>query len=325
MPPPPTLTGSTRAPSGIRARVLLAFACVYFFWGSTYTGIHVAGLHLAPPLVAACRSLLSTVLIAGICLVRRVSLRVSRREAWQLVLVGCLFMTGNNVLLTWAETMVPSGLASLFIATMPIMVALIETALPGGEALNLRGWAGTLLGTGGMVALVWPSLSRHSPAGGRHLLAFVLLLLAALSFAIGSVLSRRFSFKLDTFVATGWQIGAAGLLNLTIATVGGNFHTAVWTRAGISAIVYLSVFGSIVGLTCYTYLLQHVPVTKVSTYAFINPVIAVLLGLILLHERLAPAEVLGMVIIVAAVALVILSRVRRHTPAVLLPEQDATV
>ncbi len=297
--------------SRLSSRVVVAFACVYFFWGSTYTAIHVAGLHLAPPLVAATRSILSTVLLIGICLVTGRSLRVTRGEAWRLALVGVLFMTGNNVLLTWAETMVPSGLASLVVATMPLMLALMEAGLPGGEALNKRGWAGILLGTLGMVALVWPSLRSSAPAGGRHLLAFGVLGLAALSWATGSALSRRFQFKMDVFVATMWQLGAAGAVNITIAVLGGTLKTAVWTRSGLVAISYLSVFGSIVGLTALTYLLQHVPVTKVATYAYVNPIIAVLLGVVLLHERLAAAEVVGMATILGAVVMVILSRVKR--------------
>ena len=304
-------------------KVILAFACVYFFWGSTYTAIRVAGMHLAPPLVAACRSLLSTVMIAAICLARGVSLRVSRRDAWRLALVGLLFMTCNNVLLTWAETMVPSGLASLVVATMPIMIALMEAVLPGGDALNKRGWAGTLLGTAGMVALVWPSLQRSTPAAVRQLPAFGILLVAAFAFGVGSILSRRFRFQVDPFVATAWQIGVAGVANLAIAVAGGTLQTAVWTRHGVAAIVYLSTFGSLVGLSAYTYLLQHVPVTKVSTYAFVNPMIAVLLGVVLLHERLAPAELIGMAAIVAAVAMVVLSRVKR-TPGGGAPLEDAT-
>ncbi len=299
-------------PSRLSSRVVAAFACVYFFWGSTYTAIHIAGLHLAPPLVAAARSTLSTVLLVAICLVSGRSLRVSRRDACRLALVGILFMTANNVLLTWAETMVTSGLASLVVATMPLMLALIEAGLPGGEALNKRGWTGILLGTAGMVALVWPSLQKDAPAGGRHLFAFGVLAVAALSWAVGSALSRRFNFKLDMFVATTWQLGAAGAVNILIALAGGTLKTAVWTRSGLGAIAYLSIFGSIVGLSAYTYLLQHVPVTKVATYAYVNPIIAVLLGVVLLHERLAGAEVLGMATIVAAVAMVILSRVKRN-------------
>jgi drug/metabolite transporter (DMT)-like permease len=234
-----------------------------------------------------------------------------RRTAWQLSLVGILFMSANNVLLIWGETKVPSGYASLVIAMIPILVALMETVLPGGETLNLRGWLGTLLGAIGMFALVWPSL--HSGSGSldhRSVAGFAILVGAALSFAVGSVLSRRFHFKVDTFAATTWQIGAASVVNLALAIACGNFQTAQWTTGGVLSILYLATFGSVVGLTAYVYLLKHVPVTKVSTYAFVNPVIAVLIGVVVLHERLAPAELAGMVIILAAVATVILSRTK---------------
>ena len=297
-----------------KTRIALAFACVYFFWGSTYGAIHIAGLTLAPPLVGALRTLLSTLILAAYCMARGIPLRVPRRAAWQLALVGVLFMTVNNLLLVWAETMVASGYASLVIALIPIMVAVIETALRDGETLNLRGWLGTLLGAIGMLVLVWPSLRRAGEADTRGLLGFGLLVLAALAFASGSVLSRRFRFRVDTFAATAWQLGAASVVNFAIAIPGGNFQTAVWTRSGVLAVVYLAVFGSVVGLTAYVYLLKHVPVTKVSTYAFVNPVIAVLIGIAIFHERLAPAEVAGMLLIIAAVATVILSRTKVASP-----------
>jgi drug/metabolite transporter (DMT)-like permease len=293
--------------------VLLAFASVYLFWGSTYGAIHIAGEHLPPPVVSATRSLISATLIAGICLIRRKSLRVPKGEVWKLVLVGLLFMSGNNMLLTWGETMVPSGFASLVISTMPIMIALIEMALPGGDALNRRGWAGTLLGTLGIGVLVWPSLHGGAASAGysRPMLGVVVLLGAALSFAVGSVLSRRFHFRADTLVATGWQIGSAGIFNAAIAVGSGSLHRAVWTLHGFGAIVYLSIFGSIFGLVAFTYLLQNVPVTRVATYAFVNPVIAVLLGVLILHERLTGVELAGMAVVVCAVAMVVYSRVDR--------------
>jgi drug/metabolite transporter (DMT)-like permease len=291
-------------------RIVLAFACVYLAWGSTYGAIEIAGRYFAPPLVGALRSILSTVLMCGICVARGTSLRVPRAAAWRLALVGILFMTVNNVMLIWGETKVASGLSSLVIAMIPILVALMETVLPGGERLNARGWAGTLLGAVGMVALLWPTLHRATGGGDRQgVVGFVILTGAALAFAVGSVLSRRFHFQVDTFVATTWQIGAAGLCNLTIALGAGSFRTAHWTRESLVTIAYLSTVGSVVGLTAYTYLLQHVAVTKVATYAFVNPVIAVLIGVATLHERLAGPEVVGMVLILCAVAMVILSRV----------------
>jgi drug/metabolite transporter (DMT)-like permease len=297
-----------------KSRIAIAFACVYFFWGSTYSAIHLSALHLAPPLVGALRTLISAAILYAFCVARGISLRVPRRTAWQLALVGVLFMSANNVLLIWAETKVASGYASLVIAMIPILVALMETALPGGETLNLRGWLGTLLGAIGMFALLWPSLHTTSGEKSGSLAGFAILVLAALSFAVGSVLSRRFRFRVDTFAATTWQIGAASVVNLTIAIAAGNFQTAQWTRTGILSTLYLAVFGSVVGLTAYVYLLKHVPVTKVSTYAFVNPVIAVLLGVALFHERLAPAEILGSIIILCAVATVILSRTKPAPP-----------
>jgi drug/metabolite transporter (DMT)-like permease len=292
--------------------VLIAFASVYVFWGSTYLAIHIAGEHLPVPVVSGMRSLISSTLIFLICFARGKSLRVPKGEGWKLVVVGLLFMSANNMLLTWGETMVPSGFASLIVSTMPIMIALMETVLRGGDALNKRGWAGTLLGTVGIGILVWPSLRGGAMVGySRPLLGTIVLLAAALSFGVGSVLSRRFRFKADTFVATGWQIGSAAVFNLSLALVSGGLHRAVWTWHGFGAVVYLSIFGSLFGLVAFTYLLQNVAVTKVSTYAFVNPVIAVLLGVMLLHERLVAAQLGGMGVIVCAVAMVIYSRVDR--------------
>jgi drug/metabolite transporter (DMT)-like permease len=294
-------------------RIWLAFASVYLFWGSTYLAIHVAGEHLPVAVVSGARSLISALLILAISLLRGKSLRVPKGEAWKLIVVGLLFMSGNNMLLTWGEKLVPSGFASLVVSTLPIQIALIEMVLPGGDRMNLRGWAGTLLGTAGIVLLVWPALHHaHGMAGySRPLLGVVVLLGAALSFAVGSVLSRRFAFKADTFVATGWQVGAAAIFNWTIALSTGGLRHSVWTWHGIAAVVYLSVFGTLFGLVAFTYLLQNVAVTKVATYAFVNPAIAVLLGVLLLGERLASTEVIGMVVIVAAVAIVVYSRVDR--------------
>jgi drug/metabolite transporter (DMT)-like permease len=288
--------------------VLLAFASVYLFWGSTYLAIHVAGELLPVPVVSGTRSLISATLIVAICLMTGKSLRVPQGEMWRLAVVGLLFMSGNNMLLTWGEKLMPSGFASLIVSTLPIMIALIEMFLPGGDALNLLGWAGTLLGTAGIAVLVWPELHAPQRAGVRPALGTVVLLGAALSFAIGSVLSRRFKFKADTFVATGWQIGTAAVFNLSLAAVTGGLHRAVWTWHGFGAIVYLSIFGSLFGLVAFTYLLQNVPVTRVATYAFVNPVIAVLLGVVVLHERLGKMELAGMAVIVCSVAMVVLSR-----------------
>jgi drug/metabolite transporter (DMT)-like permease len=311
------MSPSTSASSSRDTRVLIAFISVYLLWGSTYLAIHVAGEHLPVPVVAASRSLLSTTLIILICLLTGKSLRVPKGEGWRLAVAGILFMSGNNMLLTWGETMVPSGFAALIVCATPIMIALIEVLMVrlgrGGEPLNTRGWAGTLLGTAGIAALALPSIrAEHAHQGivgySRPALGVLVLLGSALSFALGSVFSRRCRFKADTFVATGWQIGGAGLFNLCFALATGAFHRGVWTWQGTAAIVYLAIFGTLFGLVAFTYLLQNVAVTKVSTYAFVNPVIAVLLGFLILQERMARVQMLGMGIIVCGVAMVVLSR-----------------
>jgi drug/metabolite transporter (DMT)-like permease len=291
-------------------RVALAFMSVYLVWGSTYVAIKVAGEHLPVAVVSGTRSMFSACLIGLICVVRRKSLRVPKGEWWKLIVIGLLFMSANNMMLTWGETMVPSGFASLIISTMPIVIALMEMAMPSGDRLNKRGWAGTLLGTVGIGVLLWPSLHHRGVegVGGKPLLGTLVLMGAVLAWAVGSVLSRRFRFKADTFVATGWQIGSAGIFNMGLALATGGLRRAVWTWHGVEAVAYLSIFGSLCGLVAFTYLLQNVAVTKVSTYAFVNPVIAVLLGVVLLGERLGPTEILGMAVIVCSVAMVVLSR-----------------
>jgi drug/metabolite transporter (DMT)-like permease len=292
-------------------RVALAFASVYLFWGSTYLAIRVAGEHLPVPVVSASRSTLSTLIILVACLAMRRSLRVPAGEWWKLIVIGLLFMSANNMLLTWGETMIPSGFASLLIATLPIMVAILNGLLPGGDAMNHRAWAGTLLGMLGITVLVWPSLEHHRNTPGSHpLLGTAAVLGAAFCFAVGSVLSRRFKFQANTFVATGWQIGAAAIFNWIFALSTGSLPRSQWTPHGIEAIVYLSIFGSIFGLVAFTYLLQNVAVNKVATYAFVNPAIAVLLGVLLLGEHMTRTEGAGMVIIIGAVAMVVYSRVK---------------
>lgn len=304
--------------------VLLAFASVYFFWGSTYLAVHIAVEHLTVPTVSASRTAVTTAVLACICLLSGRGLRVPRGEWWKLVLVGLLFMSANNMLLTWGVKLVPSGFASLIISTLPIMIALLDSALPGGDPMNKRAWAGTLLGTGGIVVLVWPSLHRHAPLpGGSHpLLGVVVLLGAAFCFALGAVLSRRFRFRANALVVTAWELGAATLCNWMVTLGSGGLHRSVWTWHGAESIVYLAICGSLFGLVAFTYLLQHVSVSKVATYAFVNPVIAVLLGIFLLHERLSRTELGGMAVILCAVAMVVYSRVERGERALLEVPMD---
>lgn len=298
----------------------IAFFCVYVFWGSTYTGMHYAGLYFSPPLVSGLRFLLAAPTMFLICAFRGVRLRVTWAEFIRLALVGVLLLTGNNVMLVWGEKLIDSGLAALIMAVIPIMIAILEMALPGGEPLNGLGWSGVLLGFGGLLVLLWPTLATAHSSAARVVagktLGFAILFVAGVSWAIGSVASRRFRLHVDPFVASAWQMMVAGVVNLGIATGAGAWGTARWTRPGVIAIVYLAIFGSLVAFSAYTFLLHHVAVSKVATYAYVNPIVAVLLGVILIHERLVPLEYAGMAVILAAVALVTASKTRRSEPVV---------
>jgi drug/metabolite transporter (DMT)-like permease len=218
-------------------------------------------------------------------------------------LLGLLLLGGGNVGLVYAERIVPSGLASLVMAVTPLYVALIEMVLPGGEPLPVRGWLGLLLGFAGLIVLLWPSL-RNGLGGDRALLWSIFALLGgALCWATGSIVSRRARLKVNSFVAAAWQMIAAGTLSTLFGTALGQWPRFHLTLSAAGSLIYLITGGSLLGYTGYIYLIEHVPVGKVASYAYVNPVVAVLLGIFFLHERPAPAEFAGMAGIVLAVIL----------------------
>jgi drug/metabolite transporter (DMT)-like permease len=293
-----------------RLKVVIAFGLVYVFWGSTYLAIGITSAEGIPPLVmCSIRFLIAGPLMLLACALFGRNIRVSRREAVRLATIGILLLVGGNGTLAWAEQYVPTGFAALIIAVTPIWFLVLETFVFRGDRISRRGIIGLVMGVVGIAILVWPRITHRDSLGTMQLLGAVSLLFSSLSWAVGSVLSRKWQMKVDPLVATGWEMVFASIAHSTLALATGQYHRAVFNHRGVMAVLYLVVFGSWIGYTAYVWLLKHVPTPKVATYAYVNPIVAVILGLIVLHERLDRFMLAGMVIITAAVALVTTAKV----------------
>jgi len=299
----------TQSPT--RAQIYLAFALVYVFWGSTYLAIAISVRHFPAALMTGLRFSVAGPLMLLWCAATKRRLRITRYEFVRLLAISLLLLTGGNMVLAWTEKIIPSGLASLFVAGVPIYIAVVEGFILRGDRVQGRGWIGILLGMAGLVLLLWPKLENPTQFGRAQLVACLVVICGSISWSCGSILSRRSKITVDPLVATGWEMTFAGVVNMTLAAAFGDFKYADWSRAGLTAIAYLVVFGSWIGFTAYIYLLEHVPTPKVATYAYVNPIVAVFLGMLILHEKLDTYSIMGMIVIVAAVALVTSSKLRR--------------
>ena len=299
-----------RNESRLSSKVLIAFGCVYFFWGSTYVAIRF-GVEVMPPFVlGAVRYTLAGALLLVFCMMRGISLRLTGREAWTQAAIGVLMLTGGNVGLMYAEQTLASGLSSLIIAVIPLYVALFEALTPRGEGLRAKGWVGIGIGFAGLVVLLWPGMRAGQHGNTGQMVGGLIALGCALSWTAGSILARRAKMTVSPFASAGWQMLIAGLFNGVVMLGLKDFHKAQWGAQGYLSVLYLVTFGSLVGYTAYIYLLDNVPVAKVSTYAYINPIVAVALGGLFLHERMVGIEYVGMASILVAVWLVTSSKLK---------------
>jgi drug/metabolite transporter (DMT)-like permease len=306
-----------------RFAVILAFGLVYLFWGSTYLAIDIAVQSIPPALMCGLRFSIAGVVMLGACALTGHKIWYSARQIALSAVVGILLLMGGNLTLSWAEVTVPSGLAALIIAITPLWFLVLDSLLLGHHHISWRGKAGLGLGMVGLCVLFWPELHATSSLGRSELWRSLTLLAGSFSWALGSVLSKRWQSGMDVFSATGWQVTAAGAANLLFAVAAGDFSRVAWTTRGVSAVLYLVVCGSWIGYTAYIWLLEHVPTSKVSTYAYVNPVVAVFLGWLILHERVDRFIVMGSVIVVLSVILVTSAKVKEKTVAEELPAVEA--
>jgi drug/metabolite transporter (DMT)-like permease len=297
------------APRPSRWMVILAFGLVYLFWGSTYLGIDIAVQNIPPALMCALRFSIAGAVMLAVCAATGRRIFYSPRQIAMAAVVGLLLLMGGNLTLSYAELAVSSGLAALIIAITPLWFLVLDSLLLGDHHISKRGKAGLLLGIVGLLVLVWPQL-RAGSLGHRELWASISLIGGSFSWALGSVLSKRWQSGMDVFSSTGWQIVAAGVGNFIFALFAEDLHHINWTARSLAAVGYLVVCGSWIGYTAYIWLLGHVPTSKVSTYAYVNPVVAVFLGWLILHERVDRFILAGSAIVVLSVILVTSAKVK---------------
>jgi drug/metabolite transporter (DMT)-like permease len=288
-----------------RAKVWTALWAVYIIWGSTYLAIAVAGDTIAPLLAVSTRFVFAGSIMAAIVLWRGGSLRIGRRQLGWCIVIGCL-LPGANAVLFFAEQEIPTGIASLIIASVPLLVVLLR--LVSGEKLRGATLAGVGVGFIGVAILLRPS-------GAATWLGAGLCLLSAVMWSVGSFAAARVSMPADPFTSTTYEMLAGGLIMLPFALATTDSFSP--STGSIVAWIYLVAIGSVVGYSAYTWLLHHAPLGTVSTYAYVNPVVAIILGVLFRDESLTVQILVGAAIVVASVAVV----VRQEPPAATQPEE----
>ena len=300
-----------KSPSALQ--VALALGVVYVLWGSTYLAIAVAVKTIPPLLMAGVRYLIAGGLLYGWTRWRGAAppLRLHWRSA---VVIGGLLLLGGNGALVWAEQKVPSGTEALLVSTVPLWMVMFDWLRPGGTRPSWKVFAGVAVGLAGLVLLVRPTADLHLDRMG-----VIVLLLGALSWAAGSVRSRHVPLPASPLLATAMEMLAGGAL-LTLAGLatgeGADLHLAQVTLSSALGFAYLVTFGALVGFTAYVWLLRSAPPALVGTYAYVNPIVAVFLGWLILSEPLTGRTLVAAAVIIAGVVLITLSR-RVPAPSVL--------
>ncbi len=293
--------------SSSKRTLWIAFAAVYLVWGSTYLAIKYAVQTIPPYLMGGSRFLVSGLILflwAG----RRGGEKPTRRQWRDAAIVGTLLLCGGNGAVAWAEQRVPSGITALLVASVPLWMVVIDWLRPHGRRPPAVVGLGLIVGLGGVAVLALPGSAQA--AGGVDRAGALVLLLGSISWAAGSIYSRHGARPASAEMATALQMitGSAALF-VVAAAAGeiGAFHPAAVTRASVLGWGYLVTFGALVGFTAYIYLLRETTPAKATTYAYVNPIVAVALGWMIAGEPITLRTVFAAAIILASVALISLA------------------
>jgi drug/metabolite transporter (DMT)-like permease len=302
-------------------KTLLAFAIIYLVWGSTYLAIRV-GVHEVPPFLLASMRFLAAGLILYSWMIAQGEHSPSVRQWTSASLLALLIFVFDYGLLFWAEQRVPSGIAAVMLATIPAFMALSEIIILRTQRLTVRLVVALLVGICGVAVLMNHSLTL----GGAPIdsLGAVALIVAAISWSLASALTRKLQLPPSKVMSSGAQMLVGGVFLAVAAALLGefrNFHPSLVSRAAWLSLIYLIVAGSIIGFTAYVWLIHHESPTKVGTYAYVNPVVAVLIGYFLGGEALGLRTILGTLFILISV--VVITTTRATQPVVRVPAEDA--
>jgi drug/metabolite transporter (DMT)-like permease len=306
-----------------RRLAYLAWLTVCLVWGTTFLAIRISLETMPPMIMGGLRWLIAGLLLGGYVLGTGEKLPAPNRWGG-IFLLGFLMLGLGNGGVVVAEQWVPSGLAAVIVASNPFWMTTIEAALPDGERMHANTILGLILGFSGIIVLVWPDLTLGA-AGRRGFLAGVIALqIASIGWSLGSAYSRRHARKDNVLGTTASQMLAGGVIMMAAATAIREWpHFYLTTRTGV-ALAYLSTVGAVGGFVAYTYALRHLPVSFVSLYAYVNPVIAVALGVVFLHEGFDSRMAVAAALVFAGVGVVRWTG-RRTVPGANLEAQSSLV
>jgi drug/metabolite transporter (DMT)-like permease len=264
-----------------------------------------------PPYVAGTiRYLAAGPVMLAVCALLGRKVCISRQDLFRLLGIGVLLLSLGNIGVLWGEEYVASGYAALIVALLPIWVVIIETWILRDGRMSRQGLFGLAFGILGLLILLWPRLTAGTHLGHLELIGTAILGVGSFCWALGSVASSRWDVSVDVFVSAAWQMTLAGFVNAAVAALTGQFRHTRWTASAFESIGYLVIFGSWIGYSAYIWLLEHVPTPKVATYTYINPIVALFLGWLLLREKVDAYMLLGTAIIIGSVALVNSSKLK---------------
>lgn len=296
-----------------KIKEILAYISVCIFWGSTYLAIRIGVAELPPMFFAGVRFLIAGSLVLVFAYIKKIEFPKTFTEIRKISIVGILLLFVCNGSMVWAEQSVPSNIAAILAATVPLFMALIEFII-WGKKINMKALSGLLVGFGGVVVL----MTSHSTTGELNIKYTVLILFSAFMWAVGSIYSQSFKASGNIITHIGIQMLASSAVLLVTAMFLGEFSRIRIGFKGAVATAYLVVFGSLIGYSCYIYILKKWPSAKAGTYAYVNPMVAVLLGTIMLNESVTLNTILSIFTILGGVFLVQTSK----TPSTIVKKDN---